>query len=430
MKKIIYTILKILSKWIVIKYNPKVIGVTGSVGKTATKEAIHTVLAGDFKVRSTQKSYNNEIGLPLTVIGASAPGRNIIKWIGLMMKAFSLLVFKKKYPEILVLEMGADHPGDIKYLTNIAPCYIGILTNIAPTHLEYFHTTKDILKEKQIIVTHIPEDGWAVFNHDDSLLLENLPEQIKVKTLTYGLDGDSDVRIFDIKHKTTEKNGLPVVEGLQGKLTYNDSTVPFHLPGVLAVHFLYAVLAAATVGIIFDINLVTITDRLRLFQTPNGRLKLLEGKKKTWLIDDSYNSSPEAAKAALTVLADFPRANGAKTIAILGDMRELGDYSKKAHREVGQLLAELNIDYVFTFGPESVEIDASALEAGMPIERIQHMNSHDEIIKVVEDLITVGDVILVKGSQNTIRLEKVVKRLMSHPEDAEQLLVRQGSDWE
>ena len=342
----------------------------------------------------------------------------------------SLIIFKKKYPEVLVLEMGADHPGDIKYLTSIAPCYIGVLTTIAPTHLEYFRTVEEIFQEKQVIVTHISADGWAIFNHDDSLLLENLPNKIKAKILTYGLDGDSDVRVFDVKHKVVEKNGLPVVDGLQGKITYNDSTVPFHLPGVLAVHFLYAILAAVTVGIIFDINLVTITERLASFHTPNGRLKLLEGKKKTWLIDDSYNSSPEAAKAALTVLKDFPKYNGAKSIAVLGDMRELGDYSQQAHREVGRLLAELNIDYVFTFGPESVELDAGAFEAGMASERIKHLTSHDEIVEAVEAIMTAGDVVLVKGSQNTIRLEKVVKSLMAHPEDAAELLVRQGSDWE
>jgi len=430
MKNLVYTILKILSKLILVKYNPQIIGVTGSVGKTATKEAIDIVLTGSFQVRATNKSYNNEIGLPLTVIGASAPGRNVFKWLALIIKAIGMLVFTQAYPEILVLEMGADHPGDIKYLTSIAPCFIGILTSIAPTHLQFFHTVEEVLKEKQNIITHINADGWAVFNHDDQMLLNNLPDKIKAQQLTYGLDGDSDVRAFDIKHKVVEQNGLPVVEGLQGKIAYSDSVVPFYLPGVLAVHFLYAVLAAAAVGIIMDINLVTITERLSTFTTPNGRLKLLAGRKKTWVIDDSYNSSPEAAKAALIVLADFPKSIGAKTIAVLGDMRELGDYSKIAHREVGKLLIELNIDYVFTFGPESVEIDNSAQEAGMALERIKHCVSHDEIVTSVEAIMTAGDVILVKGSQNTIRLEKVVKRLMAEPDRAEELLVRQGKEWE
>ena len=430
MKKIIYKILQVLSKAIISKYKPKVIGVTGSVGKTATKEAIYTVLNNSFNVRATRGSYNNEIGLPLTILGIDSPGKNVVKWLALIFTGIGLLVFKQEYPEILVLEMGADHPGDIDYLTKIAPCYIGILTSIAPTHLEYFHTVEEVLQEKQIIVTHLSENDYAVFNHDDQLLLRALPEKVKANILTYGFDGDSDVRVFDVKHKVTEVNGLPVVEGLQGKLSYNDSTVPFHIPGILAVHFLYAVLAAVAVGVIFDINLVDITERLSLFQTPNGRLKLLEGKKQTWIIDDSYNSSPEAAKAALTVLKDFPKHNGAKSIAILGDMRELGSFSKQGHREVGHLLAELGIDYVFTFGTESVEIDNGAKEAGMPPERIRHVTSHDEIVQAVEGLITTGDVILVKGSQNTIRLEKVVKRLMAHPEKANEVLVRQGSDWE
>ena len=150
------------------------------------------------------------------------------------------------------------------------------MTNIAPTHLEFFHTVDDILQEKQIILTHLTENDWAVFNHDDQLILNNVPDKIKARMLNYGFDGDSDIRVFDIKHKVVEKNGLPIVEGLQGKLSYKDSTLPFHLPGVLAVHFLYSILAAAAVGIIMDINLVTITDRLSSYNTHNGRLKLLE----------------------------------------------------------------------------------------------------------------------------------------------------------
>ena len=429
MKKILHKLLQILARLVIVKYNPKVIGVTGSVGKTATKEAINKVLNESFNVRATKGSYNNEIGLPLTILGVDSPGKNFIKWLALIFSALGLLVFKKVYPEILILEMGADHPGDIEYLTKIAPCYIGILTSIAPTHLEYFNTIADILKEKQIILTHLSQNGYAIFNHDDQLLLSHIPNKVKAHILTYGFDGDSDIRIFDVKHKVTEKNGLPIVEGLQGKLTYNDSIVPFHLPGVLAVHFLYAVLAAVAVGVVFDINLITIIERLTNFHTPKGRLNLLSGKKQTWIIDDSYNSSPEAAKAALTVLKDFPKHNSAKSIAILGDMRELGNYSVQAHREVGHLVAELGIDYLFTFGNESIEVDKGAKEAGMSIDRIQHMNSHDELVDAVENIMTIGDIILVKGSQNTIRLEKVVKRLMAHPEEANDLLVRQGDNW-
>ena len=153
MRHLLFKILKCLSQKILKKYRPLVIGITGSVGKTSTKEAIFAVLRGKFKVRENQKNYNNEIGVPLTIIGTETGGQSIFKWLKIFFKAW-ILIFKKdpNYPEMLVLEMGADKAGDIEYLTKMAPCDIGVVTAVSEVHLEFFGSLEKIIVEKQKIM--------------------------------------------------------------------------------------------------------------------------------------------------------------------------------------------------------------------------------------------------------------------------------------
>ncbi|MFH1822992.1 MAG: Mur ligase family protein, partial [Patescibacteria group bacterium] len=168
MKRLLQFKLKILAKLILAKYKPDIIGVTGSVGKTSTKEAIYTVLNTKFKVRKNIKNYNNEIGLPLTIIGIDSPGKSIFGWIVVFWRAFFLLIFKdKNYPKILILEMGVDRPGDMKYLISIAKPKIGVVSLIGPVHLEFFNSLDNIQKEKGIMIKNITKDGWAIINYDE-----------------------------------------------------------------------------------------------------------------------------------------------------------------------------------------------------------------------------------------------------------------------
>ena len=153
MKKILQLQLKILSRWIINKYKPKVIGITGSVGKTSTKEAIAHILQSKFKVRMTYKNYNNEIGLPLTIIGVKSPGSSLWGWIKVFCSALSLILFKKNYPEVLVLEMGVDRPGDMAYLLSIVSVDVAVVTGISHSHLEYFGSVVNIKKEKSLVLT-------------------------------------------------------------------------------------------------------------------------------------------------------------------------------------------------------------------------------------------------------------------------------------
>ncbi|MGB0757816.1 MAG: UDP-N-acetylmuramoyl-tripeptide--D-alanyl-D-alanine ligase [Patescibacteria group bacterium] len=429
MKQIITNIITWLAKRTLQKYDPIVVGITGSVGKTSTKEAVKIILEKKYSVRATEKSYNNEIGMPLTILGFHSPGKNPFGWLKVIVKSSIAILVPRPYPEVLVLEMGADHPGDIGGLVSFAPCDIGVVTAIAPVHTEYFNSVNAILQEKRKILTHIAPHGFAIFNQDDARLAEQKTSDIKAGIKRYGFDADSDVHAFDVKYKYIEtENGIKL-EGIQGKLGYMDSSVPFYIPDALAMHTVYSVLAAVTVGVALDMNLVDIAERIPLYQTPPGRLRLIDGQENTTIIDDSYNSSPEAAKAALSVLKDFPKADKGRTFAVLGDMRELGSLSEEAHREIGHLVAELDIDFLITFGPESEVLHAAALEAGMSENSVLHADSHDVIVDFIHQHWQAGDVLLIKGSQNTIRLERVVKRLMQEPQRAAELLVRQGGEW-
>lgn len=429
MTKFLQKILKFLAEKIVSKYQPLVIGITGSVGKTSTKEAVAIVLSEKYILRKTSKSYNNEIGLPLTVIGADSPGSNILGWIKITFFALWQLVFlNKKYPEVLVLEMAADHPGDIAYLVKITSCDVGVLTAIAPTHLEYFKSLENIKKEKLTILTHLSRKGIGIYNADDPNL-EDLPK-IKAKLFSYSLNNsNADLQAVDIKEKFSEIYGFKYIDGFLGKLKYQDAVVPFYLPGIISREHIYSALAAVAVGLSLDMNLVEITRALENYKAPPGRLNLLTGIKRSFIIDDSYNSSPRAAKVALDVLVNFPSSESGRKIAVLGDMNELGDLAEEAHKELGKQVYSHKIDMLITFGKFAKFINSAAEELGMPKDKSFHFDSHEEIIKFLKDNLSPGDVVLVKGSQNKIRLENVVKGIMAHPESARELLVRQGPEW-
>ncbi len=172
LKKLLQLHLAMVAKAILKKYQPDIIGVTGSVGKTTSKDAIYAVLSHKFPARRNVKNYNNEIGLPLTIIGAETGGNSLLGWLSVFAKAAGLLLARdKNYPRILVLEMGVDRVGDMKYLTALAPCKAGVVTSVAPVHLEYFKTLERIAREKSVIVTHLKKDGWAILNGDNEYIL-------------------------------------------------------------------------------------------------------------------------------------------------------------------------------------------------------------------------------------------------------------------
>jgi len=425
MKKIVQKVLYILARAVLKKYKPGVVGITGSMGKTSTKEAVFAVLSSKFKVRQNLKNYNNELGMPLSILGAESGYKSIFKWLGVITHGVRLILFRDSgYPEILVLEMGADHPGDIKYLTDLAPCKVGVVTGIGPAHLEFFESIDKIVKEKRIIVSHLGQEGFAVLNRDDEKTYE-MREKTRAKVLTYGFDAASDVRA---QEDSVIGDGVEI-KGVNFKLSRAGAVVPIFIPGIMGKQHIYAALAGAAVGIAYGMNLVEVSQSLKNYKAPKGRMNLIPGIKRSLIIDDTYNASPIPTKVALEVLQSIKLpAEDDKKFAVLGDMLELGSFSEEGHKQVGRAAAGSGVDYLVTVGERSRDIVRAALESGMNEDRVSNFPTPEEAGLFVQNKMKQGDLILVKGSQG-MRMEKVVKELMAEPLMASELLVRQDPEW-
>lgn len=428
MKFFLQYFLNFLARRVLRKYHPKIIGITGSVGKSSAKEAIFAVLSGRFNVRQNIKNYNNELGVPLTILGKESAGRSILRWLKIFGRGVSLIFQKdKKYPEILILEMGADKPGDIHYLTDLASCHVGVLTAIGPTHLEAFKTVRRVVQEKQIIVTHLKKDDLAVLNQDDDLVM-SIKNKIDAEVITFGFNENSFVRGSDVKLVSDLEEGQVKIRGTNFKVSYNGAMAPITLPNVLGQQQAYAALAATAVGIGLGLNLVEIGEQLKNYKAPPSRMRVLEGIKYTTLIDDSYNSSPLAAQAALQVFSQVPVAAGARRLAVLGDMLELGVETEPAHQKVGRLVADLGIDYLVTVGERGKIMALAAQEKGLSQDKIFKFDKSESAGKFLQEKIEPEDVILIKGSQG-VRMEKIVVELLANPLAAPKLVCRQDESW-
>lgn len=422
LKKILKKILFILSKAILDKYEPKVIAITGSIGKSSTKEAIFTVLQNNFRTRQSVKNYNNEIGLPLTILGEMSAGSSLAGWLKIFWRAIRLwFVDDKTYPEVLVLEMGIDRPGDMAYLTKLIHPDIGVITNIGPVHLEYFKTLENIAQEKGVLIEKLNAGGWGVLNADNEYVIK-LKDKVKGRFLTYGFSSEATVRAHDVT-LLSKKNDL---QGVSFKLSYDGKVVPVFLPEVLGEHLIYGALAAVAVGIIMELNLVEISGALQNFRAPSGRMRLIEGVRDSLIIDDTYNASPEPTVAAVQVLGKLP-TNGRK-IAVLGDMLELGEFEDKGHRLVGQTVAQQGIDLLIAVGPRAKIIAEAAVSAGFDQKHVIKFSSSEEAGEYLLKELNAGDLALIKGSQG-MRMEKAVKMILADLSLGKDLLVRQDDSW-
>lgn len=418
--------LKILAKLILKRYRPTIIGITGSIGKTSAKEAIAQILGDKLSYRASFKHCNNEIGVPLTIIGVISPGRNLILWFKVFFQALKLILINdKNYPKILILEMGVNRPGDINYLTDIAPINLALVTTISYSHSEYFGSLNNIKKEKQVLVEKLKSNGLAILNYDNEPTRE-MKSASPARVLTYGLSIGADLRAQDIVYNYSR--GDYELSGLNFKLNYQGSIVPVIMKNVFSETAIYAALAAVAVGLYFNFNLVELAGRLKDFILPRGRMTLLPGLKNTFIIDDSYNSSPEAALAAINVLSQVKIDEIASRYAVLGEMLEIGHYTEEGHRLVGAKVFESGVDYLIAIGEKSRDYIRGAQEAGMIEDNMFYFNTTDEASHFLRNRIKMGDVLLVKGSQ-AARLEKIVKDLMAEPENAPKLLVRQEKNW-
>jgi len=430
-KKIIFLqkVLRVMAILVLKKYNPKIVSVTGSVGKTSAKEAIFTVLAGQFRVRRSEKNYNNEIGIPLTIIGAYSGCRSFWKWTKIFLKWLAVIILPLEYPEILILEMGADRPGDIKYLTGFIKSNIGIITDVSLSHIEFFKNINEISKEKGTLVRELKENNLAIINIDNSNVAK-LKEQIKTNLITIGFSKEADMQATDPAFVYSDENdNLNIknreIKGLSFKLNYKGTTIPVRLNNVLAKHQIYATLAATATGVSLGLNLVEIGAALENFSSPCGRMNLIEGIKNSLIIDDTYNSSPTSALAALDVLEEI---EAKRKIVVLGDMLELGAETEKEHRHLAKKFLEIKGDLFFAVGERMQFAAGELLKHNFVKDNIFSFNNSPDAGRKLQEVMREGDLILVKGSQG-MRMEKVVEEVMAKPQKADELLCRQSEDW-
>lgn len=418
--------MRLMAVLVLKKYNPKVIGITGSVGKTSTKEAVFSVLASHYRVRRNEKNYNNEIGLPLTVIGTESGGNSIAGWLRVFLKWLGVIIFPLEYPEILVLEMAADRPGDIKYLSDFMKPDIGVLTDISGSHLEFFKSIEGVTKEKGILVKNLPEKGLAVLNIDNPQI-KKIKSQLKSKVITFGFSEDADVRATDILYNYSHlENGVKdEIKGLSFKLNYKGTTIPMRLSNILAEHNIYAALAGIAVGLDLGLNLVEIGAAIENFSLPSGRMNLIAGIKNTFIIDDTYNSSPVSTNSALEVLGNI---KSKRKIAVLGDMLELGANSESGHCEVADKFLKIKGDVFFAVGNRMRDAADELKKHNFDPNRMFSFDSPIEAGKKLQEMMQEGDLILIKGSQG-MRMEKVVEEIMAEPQKAAELLCRQDLSW-
>lgn len=450
-KKIIVFKLDLLAKMYLRRFKPDIIAITGNVGKTSTKEAVAAVLSKIKKVRSGKGNLNNEFGVPLTIIGDWSDnyyetGNSLWFWCKVLVVSCWLFVVRRNYPEILVLEYGADKPGDISRLVRKYKPKIGVVTAVGeiPVHVEYFSDPDSLAREKSKLISKLELDDYAILNHDDPMVYD-MKEKTKAKVMTFGFapplkneikiaEGNqfsragSDITLSNFYFHLDE-NQKP--EGVSFKLNTwgphlpagKQAFVPVTIYGVLGKSQAFAAGAAACVGLIYDMNLVEISEALADYKSPNGRLKILKGIKNSTIIDDTYNAAPASMYLALDTLKELPAK---RKIAVLGDMLELGKYTIEAHQAAGTLAASV-ADVLVTVGLRG-KIMAHAAENQMPKDKIFSFPTSKLAQAKVQELIEEGDLILVKGSQG-VRTEKIVEEIMAEPLRKKELLVRQGRKW-
>lgn len=423
LKLIIVTLLTWEAKLLLKRTQPKIIAVTGSVGKTSTKDAIYEALKGHVHVRKSEKSFNSEIGVPLSVLGLPNAWSNPFLWIKNLVDGLFLVIHPGNYPSTLVLEMGVDRPGDMAKLTTWIKPDVVVLTRLpdVPVHVEFFDSPEAVIAEKLKLVEALKPDGVLVYNHDDEKI-RRATEQVFQKCLGYSRYSRAPFTVSG--DKVIYDHGKAT--GYTFTLAHLEEHVQVTLTSTIGVQNAYIYGAAAAVASLFSIGLSQVVDTLGDYISPPGRMRLIPGIKGTLIIDDTYNSSPIAAEQALRTLKELKGTK--RRIAVLGDMMELGQFSIREHERIGKAVVDA-ADILVAVGVRARGFSKGALEAGMSEKNIFEFDSAEAAGRELQSYIKTGDVLLVKGSQS-IRAEKIVLELMAEPSRAGELLVRQDTAWQ
>lgn len=426
MKPFIIRMLRYLAKRQIATFHPMVIAVTGSVGKTSTKNAIAIVLGSMLDVRTANKNYNNEFGVPLAIMGETSPGKNVWEWLKLFVRQYNV----KKFPTHLVLEYGADRPGDIQASCNIAKPDVAVLTAISPVHASNYTNFGALADEKATLGDNVAEGGLVVLNADDQTV-NLMRDRFAATTATYGKSG-RQANIKDIYVKTVlddhyAPNDVAVLT--KAAIEIDGETVDLKLPNCLGDTPVFACAAALLVAKHCDVPLKKAAKALNeSFAPAPGRLRPLAGIKGSLILDDTYNAAPASTIAALDALALFTADRpGSRRIAALGKMAELGQYSEAEHAAVGRRVSEVADIFVAT-GSEMQGAADEAERMGMKPSAVIRVHDAVEAGRWLDANIKEGDIVLVKGSQSA-RMEKAVKDIIAEPLRASELLVRQEKYW-
>jgi UDP-N-acetylmuramoyl-tripeptide--D-alanyl-D-alanine ligase len=390
---------------------------------------------------------NSEIGLPLTVIGVPNAWRNPLAWVKNVLKGLGLILLPKDYPDTLILEIGADHPGDIKKVAKWLKTDIVVITKVSrtPVHVEFFKSPEEVFEEKASLADSLKKDGTLILFADDEKVMSiaerknvGADSRNKIKVISFGLNENATVRGLGEAIAYSNLNGMVVPSGISFKVkikadgqsasSVSDGQEQLVTVGkILGTAYEYPLLAAAAVGLAKGMSLSEIVPALNAYDAPRGRMNLIEGVNGSVLIDDTYNSSPDAALAALHAVKSLNVAPGSSKIAILGDMMELGKFAAEEHRKIGREAADA-VSHLVTVGPRSKITAEEAVKIGLPADAVHSFDSTAEAAGHIAFIVKEGDVILIKGSQS-MRMERVVKTLLKNPEQSSNILVRQEREW-
>ncbi len=356
------------------KYRTPLVALTGSNGKTTTKEMIAACLETTFPILKTKGNLNNLIGLPLTLLTLTEKER------------------------VVVLEMGMNVPGEIRRLTEIAEPDVGLITNIQKVHLEGMESLERLKEEKGELFRKMRRDGTILVNQDDPRVVD-LASDYPGQKITFGIEHPAEVMAKEIRLRGTEGTSFTLI--LEGE------AMEIHLR-LLGRQFIPNALSAIAVACLFGVEVKQAKEALENFQSIPMRMEVVPLKGGKTLINDAYNANPYSMELALETLVEA-KGEG-RAIAVLGDMLELGNFTKEAHEQLGEKVSELSINFLLALGEEAPIVVESAIRHGFPLERVRVVESHSEAISILKQMIQNGDWILVKGSRR-MAMEKIVEGL-------------------